>query len=337
MLRLTSLLSRLGWQPCLLQALLLGVLCSMPLAMAVQPPYLRVPMAQTTTSNMRLLLAKERLDNGDLSNGLFLIEETARLDAKNEEALLLLNDLYQQQKRPYEALKVLSKLLDLHPESHSLWFEKALMYRALGQTQLAAESMEEAAQRKPSEGMYWFQLGVYYSDLKRYEAASAASLKALQRGYRLADSYNNYGYALTLLGNYPAAEEAINKAMALYGAANIPAATLDSKGTLLLKRNQYKEALPWFEKAVALDANLGELYLHKAEALEGLGQLKEAIQNYRNYVRISPATDETTVVVERLKKLEGQVSLLESPLKTTLTQVPVVKMAPVPPSPLRAE
>jgi tetratricopeptide (TPR) repeat protein len=115
-------------------------------------------------------------------------------------------------------------------------------------------------------------------------------------------AFNNYGYALTHLGRYPEAELAINEALKREGKSPTPA-TLDSKGYILFKQGKYADALIWYDKALKVDATLAEVYFHKGEAFEALGQKVQAIQAYNDFIRTAGSVPLVEEAVNRLKRL----------------------------------
>jgi Flp pilus assembly protein TadD len=49
------------------------------------------------------------------------------------------------------------------------------------------------------------------------------------------------------------------------------AKTLSDQGVALYKKGKYKDALPYFDKAIELDPENSEFYNHKGRALKRLG------------------------------------------------------------------
>jgi tetratricopeptide (TPR) repeat protein len=170
----------------------------------------------------------------------------------------------------------------------------------------------------PTVARYSFELALLLSAQGEHTQASQASWKAIELGYKLPESYNNYAYALAQAGQYQAAEKALKQAISYYTTSTLPAATLDTQGFLHLKQHRYHEALHLFDAALKQDAHLAEVYLHKAEALEALGLYKEAVENYRHYLRLTPASEQTTLVVQQLKRLEEASTSMTTPLQWPL-------------------
>ncbi|MFM7389485.1 MAG: tetratricopeptide repeat protein [Vampirovibrionales bacterium] len=254
-----------------------------------------------------LNLAIERFSLGDASSAIALLKPLIDKPTPSLEALYLLVGFYKEARRPYELLPLYDALLKQQPTVANLWFEKALVYASLGQRPLAIEALQQATQLAPTDAKLFFELGILQSEVGQHVEASQASLKAIQLNYKLAESYNNRAYALIFTGDLAQAEADLQQALTLYKAeGGIPPATLDTLGYLRLKQGKYHEALQQFDAALKLNTHLSEVYLHKADALEALGLYRDALEQLRLYLRLSPADEQTRPVVERFKQLQAR-------------------------------
>ena len=68
-----------------------------------------------------------------------------------------------------------------------------------------------------------------------------------------------------------------------------------NQGARLLIKGKNKEALEFFNKALALDpkSKFKKLYVNKGVALAGLGKYKEAIDNYDLAIKLDPNCETT--------------------------------------------
>lgn len=201
-----------------------------------------------------------------------------------------------------QALSHLSQLLTLNPNLLEARYYQGRLYHKLGQTPEALTALIKAydlATVTKNQGLaaICYDLGVLYAERHEFEASARYSGQAIALGRLQADAYNNYGYALANLGQLPLALQQINLALALEPAN---AATLDSKGFVYYQMGEFHQALKWYNRALEADPTLGELYLHKAQALEALLaqptptdpsqaiSVSELVRAYTLYLELTP-------------------------------------------------
>jgi len=283
---------------------LLALLCSLPAmpllqAMSLPRALPNIPLRQQRVS-MHTLLGRHEILKGR-SLGAIHHLEAAALESDKPAALYdHVAELYLFVNDPFKALGSINLALDTDQVSAERWAKKASILNVLQQKELAAKTMQEAITREPENGRYYFDLGVWQAEQGQFDQAAKSSEKAIELNYDSAAAYNNYGYALTHTGEYSKAHQAIDKALKEEGATP-SAALLDSKGYIHFKQNEWGEALKWYDKALELNPELGDVYLHKAEVLEAQGNTREAIEAYMAYLRFSQS-DERQIkkVAERL-------------------------------------
>jgi tetratricopeptide (TPR) repeat protein len=210
--------------------------------------------------------------------------------------------LYIVAKMPLQALAAVNKALETAARDEALLYQKANLLHLLQQNEVAIEVIQSLIQMNPKNGQYYFDKGFWHAELNQFKASAEATQKAIALGVKTPMAFNNYGYALTHLGRYPEAELAINEALKREGKSPTPA-TLDSKGYILFKQGKYADALIWYDKALKVDATLAEVYFHKGEAFEALGQKVQAIQAYNDFIRTAGSVPLVEEAVNRLKRL----------------------------------
>ena len=210
--------------------------------------------------------------------------------------------IYMANNHPYQALTALNQALETAPHELRFLYPKALCLHGLGQFELATKTLEDVISLSPSKGELYFQLGLWFAEMEAFKASAEATAQAIALNYTPAMAYNNYGYALTHLGQYKKAEQAINEALKRERPQET-AATLDSKGYVLYKKGQYEEALKWYDKALKVNPDLSEIHLHQAESLEGLGRLREALDAYQAYIHLTDSTLQVESIVKKMDAL----------------------------------
>ena len=114
---------------------------------------------------------------------------------------------------PYQALTAWNQALETSPNDAELLYPKALCLYRLGQLELATKTLEQVIALSPKKGEYYFQLGLWFAEQQAFKASAQATAQAIALNYTPAMAYNNYGYALTHLGQYKKAEKAIDEAL----------------------------------------------------------------------------------------------------------------------------
>ena len=279
---------------------------TVPVTLATSFPVTIPLTSQQQLASIHWQLAAYARNNGDIAGAIAELENAIALNPNNREWKQELVVLYEKTGLYYPAIKVLNDLSVLNPKEASFWYERGLLFEKLNQLELATESLQKATQLDPTQGAYFYDLGVYASRLGLHQASADASLKAIELNFNKADAYNNYGYALSHVGQFALAEKAINEALKLQ--PNALAATIDSKGYLCHKQNRYQEALIWYDRALEKDPLLSEVHLHKAETLEALGRLPEAIAGYQTYIKLTKPNDELAAIVQHLRQLKEKLA-----------------------------
>ncbi len=265
-------------------------------------PIINPPTPKGLYTQAHAYIAEEALESDRLDEAIHyfrLAIQTAEAPHVFYEKIAL---IYMANNRPYQALTAWNQALETSPNDVDLLYPKALCLHALGQLELATKTLQDVITLSPKKGEYYFQLGLWFAENHAFKASAQATAQAIALDYTPAMAYNNYGYALTHLGQYQKAEKAIDEALKRE-APQESAATLDSKGYVFHKQAKYAEAITWYDKALKANPNLSEIYLHKGESLEALGRLKEAVDAYQNYIHLAESTLALEGVVKKVDTL----------------------------------
>ncbi len=79
-----------------------------------------------------------------------------------------------------DTISLFNHMLDLAPDSAPLHSHLALAYSHIGQDEKAVELLKQAITIDPSDGQVYFNLGIAYLDLKRYQDAIDAFQNAIR-------------------------------------------------------------------------------------------------------------------------------------------------------------
>jgi len=138
----------------------------------------------------------------------------------------------------------------------------AIAYERLGNRGMAETIYKQAIATRPDFWLPYNQAGAYYLRAGQYEQAERmfATVAALIPDATL--GHENQGALALLLGRYDEAEKALRRAIAIQPSS----AAYSNLGFCFFLRRQYAAAVPWFEKATALQPNDDKLWRNLGDA-----------------------------------------------------------------------
>ena len=155
---------------------------------------------------------------------------------------------------------------------------------------LAKKLLVEALQKKPRLEPALNALGLVYAYQRDFINASTTLNRLIQISPKFYDAYNLLGTVYTELGNYELAKEK------LLVAANAeeyltPENAFVNLAVLEIKFEKYDSALRYVEKGMLLNRRFAPLYNLNGLALENLGKLAEASENYEKAIGLVTSPD----------------------------------------------
>ena len=208
-----------------------------------------------------------------------------------------------------EAVAELSKLLDgkadreIHLSIAQAW-EKAKLYREMGQALDAAEKLSESAEEKET---VTFMRGAMYERMKQYDAAEREFRKVIERNPRNASALNYLGYMFADRNvNLPEAHDLIERALQLDPNNG---AYLDSMGWVYFRQGRLEEAeqiliraLQRYGRDPAIHDHLGDVYFKQGRLKDAIAQWNKALKEWE---AAAPSENDPAEIARIQKKLEG--------------------------------
>jgi tetratricopeptide (TPR) repeat protein len=256
---------------------------------------------QKLFADFYLILGSQLAGRGQMIAAEGMLSEAVNMTPDNATARMNYGVVLESLDKNDLAMAQFQEAITLSPKSVQAHYNLGLLQDKMGNTQAGIDTLLKAQAIEPTNAMLNYDIGVLYAKINSYPNSAKYSLLAVENRKDFAEAYNNYGYALTHMGQYAKALEAIDRSLKLKPDS---AATLDSKGYVFYGMGKYQEALAQYEAALKLDATIGEIYLHIAQAQEKLKRLDEARVNYEKYLELTPkALDraEVEAVIARLK------------------------------------
>jgi len=169
--------------------------------------------------------------------------------------------------------------------SAEYWYNKGLAFFNLSRYDESLQCYDKAIQLEPNNAVYWNKKGSALFRLSRYNEALQCYDKAIQLEPNKAVYWNNKGYVLSKLSRDNEALQCYDKAIQL---EPNKAVYWDNKGNALRNLSRYNEALQCSDKAIQLEPNNAGYWNNKGWALYNLKRYDEALQCYDKAIELEP-------------------------------------------------
>jgi tetratricopeptide (TPR) repeat protein len=174
-------------------------------------------------------------------------------------------------------------LLDLHPNSGSLWKLHAGALMLQGKDSLLA--MQRASELLPSDAEAHFHLGNARHDHGDLAGAAASLRRALALKADFAEAHDSLGSALQDAGQPAEAAASFRRALELRPGF---AEAHGNLGNALVDLGRLEEAVYHYRRMLALRPDLAEAHNNLGNALLSLKRFEEAVASYRHALALRP-------------------------------------------------
>ena len=160
----------------------------------------------------------------------------------------------------------------------------ATAYERLGKRGMAEATYKQAIATRPDFWLPYNLAGIFYLRGGQYEQAERmfATVAALIPDATL--GHENQGALALLLGHYQEAEKALRRAIAIQPSS----AAYSNLGFCFFLRRQYAAALPWFEKATAIQPRDDKLWRNLGDAYQRApGLASKSVAAYRTAISLA--------------------------------------------------
>ncbi|MCS7483163.1 tetratricopeptide repeat protein, partial [Umezawaea endophytica] len=171
------------------------------------------------------------------------------------------------------AISKFDLVLEISPDKRRALRGKAACLRALRRFTEAERILLDSIKRKPNYTIFRLELAVTYAQMERRDEGVAQYEKALQINPRDYDLLVGHANALRWNGQRDDAEQALRGAIEL-----LPhhIGLLATMGDLQDERNNFKEALAWFDRALEKSPKFTWALMSKSATLRSLGRFDQA-------------------------------------------------------------
>ncbi len=236
--------------------------------------------------------------------------------------------------RVAEARGAYNNAIALREDLYLAWFAKGFALGFDEKYDLALEACDKAIDLQVSPSRYKYEAyrckAGALQELQRLEPALASLDKAITFNNNNSADFMIQGELRYALGQYQAALESLNRAVALRETQNQSPSTLllINRSFVYLKLQEYQLALEDVETAIELDAFSAPAWGNKGFILETMGQYEESFKSYDKAIELDP-NDYTiwtnrAFVLYKLQRYEEAKESLETALKINPDYQPAI-------------
>ncbi len=177
--------------------------------------------------------------------------------------------------RPQESVDYYTRALQLDNKGEAVFRNLGSAYQAIGQAQMAFASFQQAVQLAPDDGLVYLKLAYFYEDFAKMDWDDAADHAERCYRYYLDSVDPEDTSVLTRLGN------------------------------LLVREHKSEEAVAVYERVLALDSSLYNVWFNKAHAHIKVGANGAAIASLRKTLELQPNIAAATHMLRALSEEEA--------------------------------
>lgn len=200
-----------------------------------------------------------------------ICEKAASLQKGDVSLLTTLGDAYFKAERFASAIETFKKVIAMDPDATAVILRLGNARIAAGDYDEAEEEFGRAAEADAAEAhTYYGRLGMAYMGANECGRAELAFMKAIEKSPANPMYYCDLGDALICLDKVQDAWAAYEKAVSLRPESG--AHFFNRLGNMLARREDHRQAVTAFKKAVEQDASNPFYYLHLARSYQALGE-----------------------------------------------------------------
>jgi serine/threonine protein kinase/tetratricopeptide (TPR) repeat protein len=170
------------------------------------------------------------------------------------------------------------RVKDIEPRNADAFVRIAGVYDKLNMPEKALEAYQTAIEIDPTYYEPYEYLGVFYYRRGQYTEAAEQFKKVTELAPGMYRAYSNLAGALENLDRYAEAEQALRASLKIQETA----AGLNNMGTILASQKRDAEAVPYYERSVALNPKDYVHLLNLADSNRRLGHVRTAQAEYKN-------------------------------------------------------
>jgi len=276
-------------------------------------------MPDAAAMGAALVRIGQLLQSGDLPAAETACRELLSAAPDQAAAWRQLAQILLRREAPFEAEDALRQALALQDDDAALWSELGHLLHSRGRGNEAEECARQAVALQPANSAYWSELARAHYSQQQWPEAAAAYRQALLRDDRSAAAWNNLGTAELKLGNLAAAEEALERALAL-APTNVGA--IANYAYLLCCAGRRPEASAFVQQRMGLDLQTVEGWMVLGKLWEAMAEWELAAAAYQQAVGLSPRHIAARYELARMLRSGRRLSAAEEVTRELLRDAP---------------
>lgn len=191
-----------------------------------------------------------------------------------------------------EAARVYEQILALDPQHADSLHLSGVLFRQVGQTQLALVRLARAVELDPANSIYAYNYASSLRDAGQVDDAIAMLRRAVELNPHLAEAHLNLGTLLHARGKFADAVTAYEQALVArpdYAEAH------HNIGSALRDQGKFDPAIECYRRALALRPDYADANLHLAGILREIGRPAEALTCFEHGIAHAPENAEAHV------------------------------------------
>jgi tetratricopeptide (TPR) repeat protein len=228
--------------------------------------------------------------------------EATRIRSKSFEAQSSLAAALQEQGELTKAKAAYEAALKISPDHPAVLWNLVLTAEQSGNAGEAERLCMTLASKSAQSDAVLFRLGSIRFQRGDYPGSSEAFRNCLQKRPNWPAAQLNLGLALWKSGNRDEARQKLEGVNGSYGSE-----ALHSLAMMAAEREDYQEALGYYEKLAGSGERTPELFYNTGLILQNLGRAEEAAQQYREALAVKPDLAEATQALAQVSKAHAKV------------------------------
>lgn len=227
----------------------------------------------------------ETQSTGDLERARQYLQMAESLDADSVRVHLAAGMLHVASGELGQALDQYNRVAEIEPRNVDAFIRIADVYDKQNFPDKALASFHHAIELDPTYYDPYEYLGVFYFHRGDYSEAANEFQQVISLAPGMYNAYTNLGASFEKLDRPAEAEKALRSSLALRETQR----ALNNMGSLLFSERRFAEAVPYLERAAALNPKNYVVLLNLADCQRHLGHSSEAARDYKKGMELAMA------------------------------------------------
>jgi tetratricopeptide (TPR) repeat protein len=257
-------------------------------------------------------------DRDGFDEAILDLNKALRYDSTETRYLHLLADVYLDYFKSYQALKVMEKAAQLHPERIPTLLKLSEFQQILKLYEPSMKTLDQILKLDPSNAEAYFMFGMNFKEVGDTARAINSFQTAVENDPDLIDGWINLGHLQSALGNKIAGQ--YYETATRIDPKNLNA--LHAKGYYLQSIGELKKSLQVFKKMAKVDPQYTDAYFNAGLLLMDLDSLPAAYEQFNQALQTSPVHIQSFYYRGLCAEMQGQKNQAKKDFEQALRLAP---------------